>query len=81
MSKELKSSIQRWDSMAQSVEKKVNEVQKVLILVRDKRTKLDNEQTKLVDMKREYASKLKEVQRGSHDMEKVTCLLFMDVVG
>jgi flagellar biosynthesis chaperone FliJ len=74
MSKELKSSIQRWDSMAQSVEKKVNEVQKVLILVRDKRTKLDNEQTKLVDMKREYASKLKEVQRGSHDMEKVTYL-------
>ena len=72
MSKELKSSIQRWDSMAQSVEKKVNEVQKVLILVRDKRTKLDNEQTKLVDMKREYASKLKEVQRGSHDMEKVS---------
>ena len=56
MSKELKSSIQRWDSMAKSVEKKVNEVQKVLILVRDKRTKLDNEQTKLVDMKREYVS-------------------------
>jgi flagellar biosynthesis chaperone FliJ len=46
----------------------------VLILVRDKRTKLDNEQTKLVDMKREYASKLKEVQCGSHDMEKVTYL-------
>jgi flagellar biosynthesis chaperone FliJ len=74
MSKELKSSIQRWDSMAKSVEKKVNEVQKVLILVRDKRTKLNNEQTKLVDMKREYASKLKEVQYGSHDMEKLTYL-------
>ena len=54
--------------------KKVNEVQKVLILVRDKQTKLDEERTKLGDMKREYATKLKEVQLESHDMEKVTYL-------
>ena len=48
--------------------------QKVLILVRDKQTKLDEERTKLGDMKREYATKLKEVQLESHDMEKVTYL-------
>jgi chromosome segregation ATPase len=74
MSKQLKSSIQRWDSLAEGVGQKVNEVQKVLILVRDKQTKLDEERTKLGDMKREYATKLKEVQLESHDMEKVTYL-------
>ena len=74
MSKQLKSSIQRWDTLAEGVGQKVNEVQKVLILVRDKQTKLDEERTKLVDMKREYATKLKEVQLESHDMEKVTYL-------
>ena len=74
MSKQLKSSIQRWDTLAEGVGQKVNEVQKVLILVRDKQTKLDEERTKLGDMKREYAIKLKEVQLESHDMEKVTYL-------
>ena len=74
MSKQLKSSIQRWDTLAEGVGQKVNEVQKVLILVRDKQTKLDEERTKLGDMKREYATKLKEVQLESHDMEKVTYL-------
>ena len=74
MSKQLKSSIQRWDTLAEGVGQKVNEVQKVLILVRDKQTKLDEELTKLGDMKREYATKLKEVQLESHDMEKVTYL-------
>ena len=74
MSKQLKSSIKRWDSLAEGVGQKVNEVQKVLILVRDKQTKLDEERTKLGDMKREYATKLKEVQLESHDMEKVTYL-------
>lgn len=74
MSKQLKSSIQRWDTLAEGVGQKVNEVQKVLILVRDKQTKLDEERTKLGDMKREYANKLKEVQLESHDMEKVTYL-------
>ena len=49
-------------------------MQKVLILVRDKQTKLDGERTKLGEMKREYAIKLKEVQVESHDMEKVTYL-------
>ena len=47
MSKQLKSSIQRWDTLAEGVGQKVNEVQKVLILVRDKQTKLDEERTKL----------------------------------
>ena len=74
MSKQLKSSIQRWDTLAEGVGQKVNEVQKVLILVRDKQTKLDEERTKLGDMKREYATKLKEVQLEPHDMEKVTYL-------
>ena len=74
MSKQLKSSIKRWDTLAEGVGQKVNEVQKVLILVRDKQTKLDEERTKLGDMKREYATKLKEVQLESHDMEKVTYL-------
>ena len=74
MSKQLKSSIQRWDTLAEGIGQKVNEVQKVLILVRDKQTKLDEERTKLGDMKREYATKLKEVQLESHDMEKVTYL-------
>ena len=74
MSKQLKSSIQRWDTLAEGVGQKVNEVQKVLILVRDKQTKLDEERTKLGDMKREYATKRKEVQLESHDMEKVTYL-------
>ena len=74
MSKQLKSSIQRWDTLAEGVGQKVNEVQKVLILVRDKQTKLNEERTKLGDMKREYATKLKEVQLESHDMEKVTYL-------
>ena len=74
MSKQLKSSIQRWDTLAEGVGQKVDEVQKVLILVRDKQTKLDEERTKLGDMKREYATKLKEVQLESHDMEKVTYL-------
>ena len=74
MSKQLKSSIQRWDTLAEGVGQKVNEVQKVLILVRDKQTKLDEERTKLGDMKREYATKLKKVQSDSHDMEKVTYL-------
>ena len=74
MSKQLKSSIQRWDTLAEGVGQKVNEVQKVLILVRDKQTKLDEERTKLGDMRREYATKLKEVQLESHDMEKVTYL-------
>ena len=74
MSKQLKSSIQRWDTLAEGVGQKVNEVQKVLILVRDRQTKLDEERTKLGDMKREYATKLKEVQLESHDMEKVTYL-------
>lgn len=74
MSKQLKSSIQRWDTLAEGVGQKVNEVQKVLILVRDKQTKLDEERTKLGDMKREYATKLKKVQLDSHDMEKVTYL-------
>lgn len=74
MSKQLKSSIQRWDTLAEGVGQKVNEVQKVLILVRDKQTKLDEERTKLGDMKREYATKLKNVQLDSHDMEKVTYL-------
>ena len=74
MSKQLKSSIQRWDTLAEGVGQKVNEVQKVLILVRDKQTKLDEERTKLGDMKREYATKLKEVQLESHDMEKVSYL-------
>ena len=74
MSKQLKSSIQRWDILAEGVQRKVDEVQKVLILVRDKQTKLDGERTKLGEMKREYAIKLKEVQVESHDMEKVTYL-------
>ena len=74
MSKQLKSSIKRWDTLAEGVGQKVNEVQKVLILVRDKQTKLDEERTKLGDMKREYATKLKNVQLDSHDMEKVTYL-------
>jgi flagellar biosynthesis chaperone FliJ len=74
MSKQLKSSIKRWDTLAEGVGQKVNEVQKVLILVRDKQTKLDEEHTKLGDMKREYATKLKKVQLDSHDMEKVTYL-------
>ena len=74
MSKELKSSIQRWDTLAEGVGNKVNEVQKVLIFVRNKQTKLDGERTKLGDMKVEYANKLKEVQIGPHDMEKVTYL-------
>lgn len=74
MSKQLKSSIQRWDTLAEGVGQKVNEVQKLLILLRDKQTKLDEERTKLGDMKREYATKLKEVQLESHDMEKVTYL-------
>lgn len=74
MSKQLKSSIQRWDTLAEGVGQKVNEVQKVLILVRDKQTKLDEERTKLGDMKREYATKLKAVQLESLDMEKVTYL-------
>lgn len=74
MSKQLKSSIQRWDTLAEGVGRKVNEVQKVLILVRDKQTKLDCERAKLGDMKREYATKLKEVQLQPHDMEKVTYL-------
>jgi|TARA_B110000977_G_scaffold159681_1_gene203694 flagellar biosynthesis chaperone FliJ len=74
MSKQLKSSIQRWDTLAEGVGQKVNEVQKVLILVRDKQTKLDGERTKLGEMKREYVNKLKEVQVGPHDMEKVTYL-------
>ena len=74
MSKQLKSSIKRWDTLAEGVGQKVNEVQKVLILVRDKQTKLDEERTKLGDMKREYATKLKKVQLDSHDMEKVTYL-------
>ena len=74
MSKQLKSSIQRWDTLAEGIGQKVNEVQKVLILVRDKQTKLDEERTKLGDMKREYATKLKQVQLESHDMEKVTYL-------
>lgn len=74
MSKQLKSSIQRWDTLAEGVGRKVNEVQKVLILVRDKQTKLDGERAKLGDMKREYATKLKEVQLQPHDMEKVTYL-------
>jgi len=74
MFKQLKSSIKRWDTLAEGVGQKVNEVQKVLILVRDKQTKLDEEHTKLGDMKREYATKLKKVQLDSHDMEKVTYL-------
>jgi|TARA_B100000768_G_C11256149_1_gene366488 hypothetical protein len=74
MSKQLKSSIQRWETLAEGVRRKLDEVQKVLILVRDKQTKLDGERTKLGEMKHEYASKLKEVQVGSHDMEKVTYL-------
>jgi len=74
MSKELKSSIHRWDTLAEGVGRKVNEVQKVLIFVRDKQNKLDGERTKLGEMKREYASKLKEVQVGAHDMEQVTYL-------
>ena len=74
MSKQLKSSIQRWDILAEGVQRKVDEVQKVLILVRDKQTMLDGERTKLGEMKREYAIKLKEVQVESHDMEKVTYL-------
>ena len=74
MSKQLKSSIQRWDTLAEGARRKVDEVQKVLILVRDKQTKLDGERTKLGEMKREYAIKLKEVQVESHDMEKVTYL-------
>lgn len=74
MTKQLKSSIQRWDILAEGVQRKVDEVQKVLILVRDKQTKLDGERTKLGEMKREYAIKLKEVQMESHDMEKVTYL-------
>ena len=74
MSKQLKSSIQRWDILAEGVQRKVDEVQKVLILVRDKQTKLDGERTKLGEMKREYAIKLKEVQVESHDIEKVTYL-------
>lgn len=74
MSKQLKSSIQRWDTLAEGIGQKVNELQKVLILVRDKQTKLDEERTKLGDMKREYATKLRQVQLESHDMEKVTYL-------
>jgi flagellar biosynthesis chaperone FliJ len=74
MFKQLRSSIQRWDSLAEGVGLKLQQVQKALIILRDKQSELDHEQSRLVEMKLEYASKLKEVQALAHDFEKVTYL-------
>ena len=74
MSSELKASVDRWKSMADSAGKEAGEVQRALVRVRTQHSDLCAEQEKIRYMKQEYITQLKEAEDSQEDLQQSTQL-------
>lgn len=70
MSNSLKSTAQRWESLAEGVGKEAGEVQRALVAVRTKHSDLCAEQEKIRSMKQDYLSQLRSTEDQADSLQE-----------